>query len=56
MATTNPSLTTGDTTQKRIDEESTCPHGHRFCPVENPDARDDALECHDCAVVDGVRA
>jgi len=32
------------------DDEPTCPHGHVFCPVENPNARDDALECFDCFV------
>ena len=32
------------------DEENTCPHGRAFCPVDNPDARTDALECFDCFV------
>lgn len=56
MSKANPSPTTGDTTDKRTDDEPTCPHGHVFSPVANPGARDDALECHDCAVIDGVRA
>jgi hypothetical protein len=54
MSSTNPSVTTADTTQKRTDEKPTCPNGHVFCPVDNPGARADALECHDCAVIDGV--
>jgi len=53
MSRTNPSTTTADTTQKRIDDKPTCPNGHGFCPVENPSARDDALECFDC-VVEGL--
>jgi len=32
------------------DDEHTCPHGRAFCPVDNPDARADALECFDCFV------
>ena len=27
-----------------------CPHGREFCPISNPAARDDALECFDCFV------
>jgi hypothetical protein len=51
--TATPSSTDG-TTQKRTDEKPTCPNGHVFCPVDNPGARADALECHDCEVIDGV--
>jgi len=32
------------------DDVETCPHGRAFCPVENTEARDDALECFDCFV------
>jgi hypothetical protein len=45
--TATPSSTDG-TTDKRTDDQPTCPNGHVFCPVENPDAGDDALECFDC--------
>lgn len=34
-----------------VDEDvATCPHGRAFCPVDNSDARSDALECFDCFV------
>jgi len=36
MSEANPSVATTDTTQKRTDDEPTCPNGHACCPVANP--------------------
>jgi len=47
-------MSTKDTPEEKAsgttDDESTCPNGHVFCPVENTAARADALVCFDCFV------
>jgi hypothetical protein len=50
MSETPAPSTTDGTADNGTDDEPTCPNGHVFCPVENPSARDDALECFDCFV------
>lgn len=50
MSETPAPSTTDGTADNGTDDEPTCPNGHVFCPVENPGARDDALECFDCFV------